>query len=1782
MVGLRDKLDVWQKDLIDVSKRNNLLYYRLQGRTAGIQIVGADLPMLFATLSAGRQFPLQPGTTSLDPNENDARLRQLQRRVREDVENRGMNTLYAAFGLLEWYEKETSAEAFYSPIVLVPVQLVGVGMLQPLNLKRLGEEEIEINPTLREKLAHDYGLALPSHAEVVEQLAANTLTDTDGTEATRARRATLPSISETLQHIGTFLPPVMRAQIHEEAHLGRFSFQKLALYQDLRKNQATLLAHPLLRAMAGERGALPRVQGLKRGRELDTIPPDHVLEVVDADSSQQEAIVAAKAGASFVLQGPPGTGKSQTITNMIAECIGDGKRVLFVSEKMAALNVVFDRLQKVGLGEFCLNLHDTHADTKTKKTFLADIEKSLQQARGTRPIPPSTWQTESAKLTEARDQLNAYERELHVPRTGLGWSAYEAMGYLAALDGVPDVEFIFAHPEQVTPRSYEHIRQAVRDLMAYRDVAETLDTHPWRELRVTSHSLALESDIRAHFIRLSAALKRQEAALREIRAGLGEDDAPLTVAWAAFAQTRMRLILDGPRPPRHWLQPEAPQSLQPLIADAEAHCATYITATARLDPRYARTLLSEDTERLDAALTSECADGVALLRPSNPHDYLLDHRDEVPRTLHAAITALRALPGAAAEVARDCGQSPPETLDGIDALLRLALCLQRTPAPPSGWLEPTGLAEARASTLDAEERYRASREARADLATRYEDGFFAFPAVDYLTRYKGYQSPLRLLKMQWYQDSRALRAVTRPEITRTPQQTAADLAMAAKYATDIAWVKDHRAEHARTLGVFFEGEQTDWERVRAALAWAAEYQACIKNAVDTPQVLQLAGGATKGIAAIRRHFDRLSGSWESWQAALDDLTDLLDLEQVAHGLVEEADPQILATALEELLASYERIWWAANVLARHERLEREAHGGVTWAALCEDVQQMRQSRDADAWLAEHQPTLATQLGPDYTGIRTDWHTMRSVLQWATELLALYPSQQVPEAVLGLVSRESGGEERHRMSEALTTATAQGETRDNELAYVKTVLPLAALLPTGTTLEKTLLSSLRARVDELLAQLPLLSRWVGFQEQVAHCRSLGLDSLLDIALHQPSPLTDLDRCFERRFAILWLDTVRAESAGLRQFDGRTHEGVISRFRDLDAQHATLARKEVIARVAGRRALAFDHTQDAAQQRAMTELIREVGKKRHPAIRAIVRRTAPAILAIKPCWLMSPLSISQYIEEAAPIFDVVIFDEASQVCPEDAICAIARGKQLIVVGDNKQLPPTRFFTKTFADDMSEEEEEEESAESMRTESILDECHGANFPEYALKWHYRSQDESLIAFSNRHFYNDALVTFPNPTAQPDCGVRWEYVAGAAYNGKSKRPNPKETERVVDLVFEYARQGHDLAELGVVALSQAHQNAIIDAIDDRLKQHPELQAWEQDLHGSGFFVKNLESVQGDEREVVILSVCYGPDSSTGRVYRRFGPVGLQGGERRLNVAITRARRQLIVVSSVHAHDLDQGGELTSVGSRVLRDFLEYAEYGSDVLATQNTAATDEVGARFDSPFEQAVYEALTARGLTLKTQVGCSGYRIDLAVCDLGRPNAYLLGIECDGATYHSSYTARDRDRLRQRQLEHMGWTIHRIWSSDWWRNPQGEVLRVLDKLAEHRIRTGGAPKREPAPVAATPPSTQVERASASHAPQLEAAGAGELASAPRRPLQVVPQSSASATTADGNGDRKIIPIGPIDRICERCQYLQQITLTATRFRCGLDQTMKLRSPSGATRGCDAWKAKRIGQTS
>ena len=744
----------------------------------------------------------------------------------------------------------------------------------------------------------------------------------------------------------------------------------------------------------------------------------------------------------------------------------------------------------------------------------------------------------------------------------------------------------------------------------------------------------------------------------------------------------------------------------------------------------------------------------------------------------------------------------------------------------------------------------------------------------------------------------------------------------------------------------------------------------------------------------------------------------------------------------------------------------------------EDLQRAVTVKERDEAIARQSDAVEAFLGPFWQGLDTDWDAIDAMIRWAeayrTVALdlgddmaggALLAGQEGRERLLALVT-----DERELLAASRPRGQAVRRYREAWSAYRaarSTLLQLLRLSEGSGRFASTLadLALATAQFQGWRGAIRELREWCAWRDAIVGAATDGAVAGL-LAAHAEGKLDaqSLLPSFERGLAKWWIDEAISAVPALREFRGTSQDARIERFRKLDLEMQAVAREEIRSRLAARLP-AISGPGELALLR--TELKKQ---RRHMPIRKLFSRIPHTLMKLKPCVLMSPLSVAQYLDPTLSLFDVIVFDEASQIPPWDAIGAIARGRQMVVVGDSKQLPPTNFFQK--ADDGAPPDDDD----MEELESILDECVRAGFVSHSLKWHYRSRHESLIAFSNHHYYENRLHIFPAADSDvPALGVKWRHVPTGFYDKGKSRTNQAEAEAVV---AEIARRLADPVlsqkSIGVVTFSQAQQTLILDLLDSLGQRQENLKRFFTEAVPEPVFVKNLENVQGDERDVMLFSICYGPDRG-GKLAMNFGPLNRDGGERRLNVAITRARELLIVFSTL-THDQIDLARTKAIGVAHLKTFLDYAKRGPRAI---DEAVALDPGADFERPFEQAVCQRLREEGFRVDLQVGCAGYRIDLGVKHPERTGSYLLGVECDGATYHSARSARDRDRLRQSVLESLGWRLFRIWSLDWWYDRERVMVRLRQALQEARAAvqttTGSSNggNGEPAAVETAPPA-------------------------------------------------------------------------------------------------------------
>ena len=690
---------------------------------------------------------------------------------------------------------------------------------------------------------------------------------------------------------------------------------------------------------------------------------------------------------------------------------------------------------------------------------------------------------------------------------------------------------------------------------------------------------------------------------------------------------------------------------------------------------------------------------------------------------------------------------------------------------------------------------------------------------------------------------------------------------------------------------------------------------------------------------------------------------------------------------------------------------------------------------------------AEELGRRYfdcywQGPQSNWSEIQALIKWIVPFRSAARQGRIGQKGLALAEKDQ---------DRTGLATAVGALREHLNAWGQAWDSLVQAVQVSdpglfaNKAEQTSTTEILPRLAQMAQRIESLFDWAQFSDALQACEKSPAANFVRAALATGIEPEEFTLAFEKQFLRLCMDDVMAQREVLRRFNGANHEADRLEFARLDRQWVAQSGNRLQAKLAAQQPCMNQNAARSSEVGILQgEFARVRGKR---SIRRLLRDAGEAIQKLTPCFMMSPLSVAQFIDPVGVRFDVVVFDETSQVEPADALGAVARGDQLILVGDQNQLPPTNFFN-TMGGDSEPSDSDDGAASITDMESILDRgCSIGGMPRLRLRWHYRSRHESLIAFSNKEFYQNDLVVFPScHTDTEDLGLKMQYDQATLYDRGNSQTNRQQAQQIAKWVFDFAAK-HPDKSLGVGAFSVRQQQAILDELEKLRRQDDSLEEFFDRNKQEPFFAKNLETIQGDERDVILLSIGYGKARLDERLSMNFGPLNKDGGWRRLNVLITRARERCLVFSSIRGEDFDlQATQARGVHS--LKGYLEYARSGKlpEISVGQG---------EFGSPFEEAVYNALTEQNLELHRQVGCAGFAIDLAVVDRDLPGKYLLGIECDGATYHSSATARDRDRLRQQVLEDLGWRIHRIWSTDWFRTPQRELDRVME--AVRRAKSG-----------------------------------------------------------------------------------------------------------------------------
>ncbi len=1607
---LEQQLKVWQNDLVNLTRRNRLLYFK-HAKTSTLELVEPEIAEIWDGLDRGNWGFHRPRLDSsgdpvesepdelvagnkAEPADLDRALRNLERAATQALLDTGLSVLYVTFGMLKWIDPD-DGKAYETPLVLRPVSFVPRTSLQvPFRITD-DENECVLNPALVIKLANDFDIELPTFEDIHDDL--------DGVlEAVEAAIARRSSWS-----------------VERRSVLATFTFHKEAMYRDLVENAELVLASPMIQAigLGPEASAVAdfAFEPISEDQLDANAPSEKLVSVRDADSTQRVCIVAARNGRSFVMDGPPGTGKSQTITNMIAELLFAGRSVLFVSEKAAALEVVHNRLTEAGLAEFVLELHSHKA---TRKEVAAELGRALE----TRPRSSARFTAQDeTELERAREELNAYAIAVNVRREPFGRSLHDVMGRVAALQSGERGPVCGTHGRELTPKQFGEILDAAGRLSRAWGPVEHPETFLWRSLRDTETSGARQQQIGSQLGALGVALDNLRAVMESIVATTGLRSAE-TLEGAEHLGRLLSTIeerADRAATPPRWLSDDSIEPVIELVGTLRKEVADYVTASEvarRVGGERWADVDDAGAEEMSVAL-ARLANDVVAIRPPSAADV-------------GWIDRVRSAVASATQIAADIVERSNVVASSFDVAgrsvdLEVALELAElggyagaSERPEPAWLNPVvqaALREAESVLSGLVQDYRRQRD---ELRDTFNESVLSLDLVGLRARFRE-NSGLRKLSGQYRADKRALEPHC--VAARVDSDLITKLDAAIEWQGRMTQLTAAEAHHAPMLGTYYEGATaTDLERIHRAL-WLARRALELTGGVGTGRLaeqLALGGRPDPRVIPLSSELRELCVRWSS----------LLAGELASLGVIVPA-----GLPLQDFSGWASRAGAFLDTLAlRVQQACAETGRSLGVLATAELLPAAKRANDIERSLASLDRSTIELLGPSFTGRETDFDEVEKQMRWVSSVRSA-AGEPMSYVVAGAALTADP------FADELAAKTRDVHKRWDEIADLFSQ-------PWRARLEQDFRLSIddgRGLVSELAGSVGQVDEWSRHASSRQDLLDMGFGPIVETLEERRTASADIVGVVERSALERWIDSIVAGDERLRTYAALERDSMVERFRDLDRRQIAGAAAKVINACSERR---------PTTAVGVAGIIRREAEKRsrHMPIRRLLGTTQEVALSLKPCFMMSPLSVSQFLPPDIK-FDVVIFDEASQVPPSEAANCVYRGKQLVVAGDQKQLPPTSFFDRLAG---GSEEYDEEQPEDF--ESVLDACRSSGIPALSLRWHYRSQHESLITYSNYRFYDGRLFTFPGALeAAPDVGVELIRADGV-YRRGAGQDNPIEAEKVVERVLFHRRNHPDLT-LGVVAFSGAQESAIGAALERHAREHPELNALLSTDRLDGFFVKNLENVQGDERDIIIFSIGYGRDEN-GRFTEQLGPLGKQGGERRLNVAITRARRRVEVVASITSADFP--GTSAALGIRHLQRYLDFADRGAAALALE----VSPEGRDTESPFEDEVIRVIKNMGFEPVPQVGVGGFRIDIGVRHPSSPGAFVLGVECDGTAYHSSRVARDRDRLRQEILEGLGWRLHRIWGQSWYRDRPAQERRLQDAI-ESAIRGESARVSRPA---------------------------------------------------------------------------------------------------------------------
>ncbi|MFB5743624.1 DUF3320 domain-containing protein [Cedecea sp. S5-13] len=1479
-------------------------------------------------------------------------------------EEQGVNILYLTLGSLKWIDPNNKENVRYAPLILIPVSLERGTVGERFKLRARQDEIIE-NLSLEAYLQRTHEIILPK------------LNTDDAFDLSRY----IDEIAQAVQVKSDW------GVQENDITLGFFSFAKFLMYRDLDPENwpegDNITAQPLIQSLMVDGFDEPD-ERLHDDTPIDPfILPKDMLHIMDSDTSQTLAIHDVRQGKNLIIQGPPGTGKSQTIANVIASAVADGKTVLFVAEKMAALEVVKRRLDYAGVGDACLELHSNKAN---KKVFLEELKRVWELGSPRGEFPEALVEN----LTDARDKLNEHPARLHKIYHPSTFTPYQVMGNLVRLrqSGHAAPDFSLEKFENWNADDFNKRLDLVREIVERIQDIGIPDRHPW-------NGVGLEQILPMDLEKLLVRLQHLEDNVERFADDMASLSEKLEVIPVPDLFSSVSELVD----------------IAECIKKAPDLSARALTSTSWQDEMPAiKRLVVLGKEYQLARLNLE--NDIIAEEIETPVDELEESLATLPGDFQiSGFTAARALEKQLAKLRLDASRLHEElgtqegyyTIQEIERLIALGERIAAAPdASPDAFIASVwdhGVEKA-AELVESITSFKSISESIDSKMNEISWNTDVMAARNYLASHTGI---FKFLSGDWRKAKALVGSLLRDRSLPMDQQLVLLDALIVAQG-ERKKIKEGNDFGQSAFGRDWRGEKSDSVSLMALVEWmrtlrgvGTEARLLASRLIDREGVKLRSQQLNQLLLQVRTQLDIL---WNAFGLSAEEhFSNQISITRVSLVFIEEIIQKLIH--IDEQCARV-MVTPPVNIDERSQLIIR----------LIELQNRIAEIR------AEHS-LGSNAFDEHWKSLSSDWDYLAQAYVWLEDNSALR----------FVAAKQANRKETAEYAQATHLVSRKLRT---ELEAVAVDLRGTVEHLYGSVSETLNISAVREKLRTWISNSEQLSKWVAYQHRITQARAYGLSEVVENLASGSLALDSAIPVVERTYFESLLKIMASEEPDLVRFDGELHSRQVRGFAELDLKRIKAASLEV-ARA--------HHRQIPARTGGVGPvgiLRSEMVKKRgHLPIRQLMLKAGVAIQALKPVMMMSPLSVAQFLIPGKQKFDLLVMDEASQIQPVDAIGAIARCKQVVVVGDERQLPPTRFFAKMTE---SAENEDDDLSQVSDIESVLGLFVARGLPQRMLRWHYRSRHQSLIAVSNNQFYENKLFIVPSPyTQEAGMGLQFHHIPDGVFESGGKGTNTIEAKAVAKAIMEHARR-YPEQSLGVATFSVSQRKAIQDELELLRRLNPDLETFFNAHPSEPFFVKNLENVQGDERDVIMISVGYARNAQ-GYIAMRFGPLGAEGGERRLNVLISRAKRRCEVYASITDEDIDLE-RAKGKGVFAFKLFLQYARTGRISLAQRSEKEMDSV-------FEEQVAEALQKAGYQVHPQVGIAGFFIDLAIADTDMPGRYLMGIECDGRAYHSSRSARERDRLRQAVLEDHGWIIHRIWSTDWFQRPEEQLARTLQAI-------------------------------------------------------------------------------------------------------------------------------------